>query len=392
MKKTNPFLLTCLFLVGMWGCSKKDNPDPTTTPANKEVNYVFANVSGVNPSVTTYVQGVSDLNFTSLSNANGAEQAAFASMFQYKQAVYLISSGAPATMTKYTFDNQGKTVLAGKLIVPGANTFSSIEFLNDSVAFASVGGGLARVVVFNPTLLQITGEVNLSTLVKPGAASIFYLGMKARGGKLFMGVHYFNSSFAPLYDSAFVAVIDVATKRVDKLIADGRTCAIFQAGSSVNGFELDANGDVYIQALGSANVPSGVLRIKSGETTFDPAYFFDLKATTGKDCRNLWHFGNGLTFTTRINNAADPFESGGTNYEFYKIDLAAKTTSGKVGTLPLIYGSSTSIIRKFNDQELLMVVSSASENAVYSYKISDGSVTKKFTLAGTRCTGFVKIK
>ena len=390
MKIFNPgFLLIALLLI--IGSCKKDSSNPDTS-SKKDIQYVFANVAGVNPSQTTYVMGTTDLNFTNLSNINGAELAGFASMWQYKQSVYLTAFGAPASMTKYTFDDEGNVVNAGKLIVPGANSFSTIEFISDSVAYASVGGGLARVVKFNPTLLQITGEVNLSTILKTGAASTYYLGMKARSGKLFMGVHYFNSSFSPLYDSAYVAVIDMTTNKVDKLISDGRTCAIFQSGSSVNGFELDANGDIYIEALGSTKVPSGILRIKNGETNFDASYFFDLKAATGNDCRNLWHFGSGLTFTTRISDATDPYESKGPNFEYYKIDLAAKTATPLLASLPKIFGSSTSIMRKLDNNEILFVVAGSSENAIYSYKIADGAITKKFTLSGSRCTGFAKIK
>lgn len=388
MKIFNSAIFTILLLLALGSCKK--NSSTPNTPPKTQIHYVFANVAGVNPSQTTYVMGTTDLNFTNLTNANGAEQPGFASMWQYKQSAFLTTFGAPASMTKYTFDDKGKVVPSGKLIVPGANTFSSIEFINDSVAYASLGGGLARVVQFNPTLLQITGEVNLTSVLKPSAASTFYLGMKARAGKLFMGVHYFNSAFSPLYDSAYVAVIDMTTNKVDKLISDGRTCAIFQAGSSVNGFELDANGDIYIEALGSANIPSGILRIKNGETNFDPSYFFDLKAATGKDCRNLWNFGSGLTFTTRISDPTDPYEFKGPNFEYYKIDLAAKTAS-PLGTVPKIFGSSTSIMRKFDGNEILLVAAGASENAVYSYKIADGTITKKFTLSGSRCTGFSKI-
>ncbi|HEX6427356.1 MAG TPA: hypothetical protein VF008_06700 [Niastella sp.] len=389
MKVVNPVIYLIALLLIVASCNK--NSSTPDTPSKKEIQYVFANVAGVNPSQTTYVMGTTDLNFTNLTSANGAELAGFASMWQYKQSVYLTAFGAPASITKYTFDDEGKVVIAGKLIVPGANSFSTIEFINDSVAYASVGGGLARVIQFNPALLQITGEVNLSTLLKTGAASTYYLGMKARSGKLFMGVHYFNSSFSPLYDSAYVAVIDMATNKVDKLISDGRTCAIFQSGSSVNGFELDANGDIYIEALGSANVPSGILRIKSGETNFDPTYFFDLKAVTGKDCRNLWHFGSGLTFTTCISDVTDPYESKGPNFEYYKIDLAAKTAT-PLTSLPKIFGSSTSIMRKVDANEILFVVAGSSENAIYSYTITGGTITKKFTLSGSRCTGFAKIK
>ncbi len=388
MKKWNLSFLFVAALAVLWSCKKDDSP---TSPEAVEINYAFANVAGASPNATTYVTGTKDLNFTNLTTGNGAEQANFASMWRYKQDVYLTASGAPATMTRYSFDNTGKPVVAGKLVVPGANTFSSVEFINDSVAFASVGGGLARVVRFHPTEFRITGEVNLTPILKTGATSTFYLGMKSRSGKLFMGVHYFNGP-NPLYDSAYVAVIDIAQSKVDKLIADGRTCAIFQSGSSVNAFALDATGDIYILGLGSAKVPSGIVRIKNGETNFDPSYFFDLKAAAGKDCRNLWHFGNGLTFTTRVVEPSDPFELNGPNYEFYKIDLANKTSLGKLSTLPKVFGSSAATMRKFDDNEILFVVAGANENAMYSFKISDGSVSRKFTMAGNRCTGFYKLK
>ncbi len=371
-------------------CSKKDNPDPS--PGNAAVKYAISNVGGAYPSQTTYVQGLANLDITSLDNKNAAELASFSSQWTYNEAVYLTAFGAPATINKYTFDASGRAVAAGKLIVPGANTFSSIEFVSNTEAYASVGGGLAKVIKFDPSSLQITGEIDLSSVVKPDALSIYYLGMKARDGKLFMGVSYFDADFNP-YDTAYVVVIDLSQGKVEKLIKDERTANIFLAGSSVSGFALAANGDLYIQGQGTANAPSGVLRIKKGETNFDTAYFFDLKAATGKDCSGLYLFDNGLAFTAQIQDPADAYEMNGPNYRYYKIDLGNKTSSGDISAaLPNIFGSSTSIMRKLDDASVLFVVSSSSENALYSYNISDGKVARKITMSSGTCTGFDKLK
>lgn len=369
-------------------CSKnKSNPPQPTT----ETNYAISTVGGAYPSQTTYVQGLKDLNLASLDNKNAAELASFSSQWTYNGAVYLTSFGSPATINKYTFDGNGKAVFAGKLIAPGANTFSSIEFVSPTEAYASVGGGLARVIKFNPTALQITGEINLASILKSNASSTYYLGMKVRDGKLFMGVNYFDSNFNP-FDAAYVAVIDLAQGKVEKLISDTRTGNVFLSGSSVSGFALDANGDLYIQAQGTSKAPSGILRIKKGETDFDTSYFFDLKSATGKDCSSLYIF-NGLAFTTQLQDPTDAYESKGPNFRYYKIDLANKKSLGDVSqSLPNIFGASSSIMRKFDDSNILFVVSSSKENAIYSYNIANGAVAKKITLSNGTCTGFDKIK
>ncbi len=389
MKKAGVFVLAFGAIILFTKCSKKGEDTPTPD-VPKEVNYAFAVVGGVAPSLTTYIAGTADLNFTHLSNNNATEQPNFASMWHYKKAVYLTASGAPASMVKYEFDDKGIAVQKQKLIVPGANTFSSIEFISDDVAYASVGGGLARVVKFNPVTMQITGEVNLTGILKPAAASTFYLGMKARGGKLFLGVYYGGN--ADLLSKAYMAVIDLNTDAVEKLIEDDRTAGVFQNGSSANGIEVDEAGDMYVMGIGSPSRPSGILRIKKDATDFDPDYFMNLDAVTGKSCRNFRLFGNGMAFVNRVVDESDPYELNGANYEYYQIDLTAKASKGKVGSLPVIWGSSTGIIRKYTDGELLFSVSSASENAIYTYAIANGSLTKKFTLDGSRTTGFTMLK
>jgi len=388
MKKAGVFVFALCSLVLFTKCDKND--DDPKGEETKEINYAFATIGGVSPSLTTYLQGTADLNFTHLSNTNAAEQASSASMWNYKKYVYLTAFGAPASMVQYEFDSKGVAVQKQKLIVPGANTFSSIEFISDEVAYASVGGGLARVVKFNPTTMQITGEVNLSGILKSAATSTFYLGMKTFGGKLFLGVYYGGS--LDLLTKAYMAVINLETDTVEKLIEDDRTAAIFQGGSSANGIEIDENGDMYVMGIGSPSKPSGILRIKKGTTDFDPTYFMNLDEATGNSCRNFRLFENGLAFTHRVIDVADLYELNSANYEIYQIDIKNKTSKGKVGSLPVIWGSSTGIIRKYSEGELLMCVSGVNENAVYSYNIASGGLTKKFTLDGSRTTGFAQLK
>jgi len=378
-------LATTTLLLG--ACDKNKNKSEQPKAA---ANYALSTVGGAFPNQTTYIQGLTDLNAATLGTDNAQEQASFASMWHYKQAVYMSKFAAPATLTKYTFDPiTGRPVEAGRLVVPGANTFSDVQFISETEAYASVGGGLARLVKFNPTTFVTTGEVNLARLQKVGARNVYYLGSMVRDTKLFWGVYYENSSFGALTDSAHVAVIDLPTGKLEKLISDPRTGTVFSSGA-IECFSKDANGDIYVQGDGTANVPSGILRIKAGQTSFDPTYFFDLKAATGKNCKGLYQFGNGLAFTARIEDPTDAYEFNGPNYKYYKLDLNAKTSGGELPGLPQIYGSRSSLIRKFDDQNLLLSVNTRTQNSIYQYKLSDGAISKKMDVPGL-LTGLAKL-
>ena len=218
---------------------------------------------------------------------------------------------------------------------------------------------------------------------------MYYLGMKARDGKLFMGVFYEGAGFVEKYnDTAYVAVIDLAAAKLEKLIKDYRTGSVFDA---YNSFAIDKNGDIYVAALGYTNRPSGILRIKKGQTDFDASWFFDLDAATGYKCRGVSVFDNGLAFTLALVKPDDGYEINGPSHNFYRIDITQKKSAGKLAGLPDVYGSGGAVMRRYNDDQLLFVVSGKSENSIYSYLPANGNVNKKVTLTGGRCSGFDKL-
>ncbi|MFD0964045.1 DUF4374 domain-containing protein [Pseudofulvibacter geojedonensis] len=376
-----------LFLsMAVISCSNNDD-DGTSQQPIQEVNYAFATVGGAWPSQTTYLQGTVNLDMTSINNNNATELANWGQLWTYNKDLFVTRFGAPATLFKYSFDSNGIAKEAGQIVIPGANTFSTIEFVSETEAYGTVAGGLARVIKFNPSTASVTGEIDLSSIEIDGVESYWYLGMKARDGKLFMGVEYQNN-WTSTYDKAFVAVIDLETSTVEKVIEDNRTGNIFAAGGAVNGFNLDANGDLYVMGFGTANTPSGILRIKNGETEFDPSYFMNLDEKTGKACQGLWHFPGKGTFTLRMDDESDAYEFNGPNYKYYKIDLESQTAID-IGA-PKTFGSKTSIIRDFNDGKLHFVIATASENAIYTYDIASGQISKEIDADG-QITGFQKL-
>jgi hypothetical protein len=376
-----------LVVIMVTSCKK----DKETQGVNKDADqYAMAMVAGTGSAQTTYIQGLANFDTMSLGNGNASELAGSGRMLSFNGAAYICVFNSPATMTKYTFDKTGKAIKAGEMIVPGAKTYSTVEFISPTEAYASVAGGLAKVIRFNPTTMERTGEIDLTPILRSEAPVMYYLGMKARDGKLFLGVFYEGAGFVEKYnDTAYVAVIDLATAKLEKLIKDYRTGSVFLA---YNSFALDKNGDIYVAGLGYTNTPSGVLRIKKGQTDFDASYFFDLDAAVGHKCRGISLFEDGLAFTLALINPADDYEISGPSYSFYKINVLQKTSAGKPGSLPDVYGSGGATMRQFDNANILFSLSNKTENSLYNYHIQDGSVTKKVTLTGGKCTGFDKLK
>ncbi|MDR2282487.1 MAG: DUF4374 domain-containing protein [Sphingobacterium sp.] len=102
--------------------------------------------------------------------------------------------------------------------------------------------------------------------------------MTVRGDKLFVG-HKYRSHITKLdiIDTAYVYVCDYPSLANGKIIKDPR--GGFTAGHwEINKTTfLDDNNDLYVMTRRTNSSNYGLLRIKNGETSFDPNYFFDLK-------------------------------------------------------------------------------------------------------------------
>ncbi len=99
-----------------------------------------------------------------------------------------------------------------------------------------------------------------------------------RGDKLFVGHKYrSNETRKDIIDTAYMYVCDYPSLANGKIIKDAR------GGFAAGHWEVqtltftDDNKDLYVVTKKTDAATYGLLRIKSGQTTFDPDYFFDLK-------------------------------------------------------------------------------------------------------------------
>jgi len=396
MKTNYIFATAAIVLISFQAC-KKDKPGGGGIVEPLDTRYAIS-VTGTTTPQTSYLFGTKEFPTGTLGTSTALESASSAIVFQYGKHIYQNNFGAPAELRKFSFDASGKPTEVSKFAVPGLRTMGSVSFTSETEAYATVASfGIApKLVKFNPTTMEIISTLNLDGLIKTGATQMYYVGLVQRDNNIFMGVTYQGATLTASDDKVYIAVIDKTTQTLTKLITDDRASQMWNGGSessfTAKNLVKDSNGDIYVMGYANATKPSGILKIKNGETAFDPSYFFNLNVATGKPCYGILYFGNGQTFTIRYEDeTAYPFDKPTVfSCQFHKIDLANKTTSGNISASIPGFKGVRGFAVKFDDKKIYFNVVGQSANSIFSYQISNGAVVKEFDLPGIG-NGFAKL-
>lgn len=229
-------------------------------------------------------------------------------------------------------------------------------------------------------------------------------GMVLRDGKLYVSYHKWSadgSFITPDTDRAYVAVFKYPDFELEKIIYDDRTSPIGVNGHST-GIEATENGDIYsfsTSALSagftSATKPSGILRIKNGETEFDQDYFFNVEeATNGGKIFWMDYLGNGKAIARII---VDDTNGAGEWGAFFKndvfklvvIDLESKTITDVSG-VP-VHGHRYTSPMFVEDGKAYISSSTDTETHVYIVDPETATATKGAKILGLGLKGIFKI-
>lgn len=320
---------------------------------------------------TGFVNAVSS-TATSINNSNGLEVDPSKGVFSHNGYVYITGSLSDSTFKKYSVGSDNSLKLEAELntLEEGGNSIPTTPtFVNNEKAYLPLAG-TGEVLDINLVDFTINERIDLTPYAmdenlvlkkdggtdsnpEPSAAVI-------RDGKLYVGLGQVNTlghnqGAFMCRGKASVAIIDIATNEIEKHIDDNRTCT---SGSISPGatLTLDDNGDIYVNNTASfgyhpdPSIRPGYLRIKSGETEFDPDYFFnvgdydltgDFPTMDPSMARASYVYyeqysGGDLYITMFILGLTtlDPNDFiGNKNYQPYKIDLVNKTMT-KLDMLP----------------------------------------------------------
>jgi hypothetical protein len=286
-------------------------------------------------------------------------------------------------MVKYGLNESGQLQQEGQLAL--INGHNRIAFVNENEAWFT-SSGLLKIQQFNPSSMTLGASIDIAPLVTsslPDAMTKNYKSCRDifyRDGKLFVTLDFGLNDFTPAYDSAFVAVVDIASSTVETIRIKPNARMAGDVYPYTTSIVTDAANNLYILCIGSygniTNDPSKVLRIPNGSTDFD-SYELNITAQAGGSCRGFTKGADGIVYTAVLNPALVTTTYGFFTtpcYKFHKVNFSAQTVTD-IG-LPITTGFKGHAGITLNDTTYLPIFNTT-EIAVYGYVANSNSSFKK---------------
>lgn len=384
MKRIFKLLLAVLLLAS---CSKSES-DTNEPGSESENTYILITTpSFVSP--VSYIQTIDDLDVPEIDNS-GATEYLTAGFYQHKN-MFFSCNYTDNFVVRFLIDENNKLVEDVKIDLGG--TTGKIWFKNDNTAYTYETTGF-QVKIFDPAQMVIKETIDLSMLKRADVPFMELYDVVERDGKLFIPLLLSTVPHSAALDSIHVAIIDLPSSSLEKVI---KTDISQSVGAGIHTrvcMGLDENKDLYLMAhlssgLGGSSKPSGLLRIKSGSTEFDPEYFWNMTEATGQHIAESFHYiGNGKAFITvgekgliNPNNLMSPILD--PVYKWWIADLNTKTVK-ELG-LPATKGFNTSWVYEYGN-DYLIPIGNNNEQAIYKYNLENEMVTGKIITNGLPIT------
>lgn len=328
--------------------------------------------------------------------------------FGYNGAVYnsANSAGDPG-IQKFSLSDAGTFVNAGFLPTQAqysnGNSFGIVSetkgyYSNDNLSQTAMQ-------IFNPETMQRTGEIDCSTeinSIKDELTGVVATRLGSfvveRGGKVFTAVYFLDVDGNQVVDKSYVAVIDVATDSLDKIIVWDDFVLLGYGVINANYVSVDENDDLYLSGcFAKLTEADGInfrtVRIKNGSTDFDATW--DLNSQSDLNGVNFGIGGlatNGKLYV-RMMSTNIPGDFTGIrdlDYYAYEIDIATKAAT-KITDIPAGYWKSV-IGPTLVDGKIYFLVENDDEGKAYFYTYDPASKTstKEITVIGGQPTQLIK--
>lgn len=267
-------LLSAVILLN--ACSKDDKID-TSNATGFDKLLLVNNITSTNP-VIGYVSTLKDLSVTNQTNAKGRQTASYPFVTLNGNDVFVIPNKGGDILKKFTRQNDGTLSESGTITLPASSQSISVVIESASKGYCSLQN-LGKILVFNPSTMTIINYIDLSSYAIGGDGSPDPTIMALQNGKLYVACVQTSNGYTSDFP-AQVLIIDLANANAITSTTDSRTT---WAGSidEQNSMFFAENGDLYLFCVASygfngATQKCGFLRIKSGQTAFDPSYFFNV--------------------------------------------------------------------------------------------------------------------
>ncbi|MEM6955921.1 MAG: hypothetical protein AAF645_09530 [Myxococcota bacterium] len=341
-----------LFVLALGGCESGDSStDAATDGSESAALYSVGTIVTQPTGRTLFVQTVPSLE-GSLNLDSAIEAPGNSRHWAYEGSVY-VGLGQEPTLIRYVPDEEGRLQEVDRLSFSrfGVGRMPpALTFLSPTKAYLLLYEELT-LAVFDPTAMEITGEVDLSSLGEEGFTSELWFPTLSEG-RLYVPVRPVNYATFDIVPSVRVAIFD--TERNTLLgVADDRRCVAASRPA------VGPDGDVYVigegrnyitQVLAEARdaeaPPTCLLRIRAGETRFDPDYFVDVASFTEGlgAATGMWQVPGepGVAYAKMVDLSALPEDAsltalnlfGFSIFRFWRIELGDEVRAVEVGDQP----------------------------------------------------------
>jgi hypothetical protein len=403
VKRAGKFVLPSLSLIATMFVSSCSTDDSSTDPVEVfEDPFVMSlAIQGSEGNFTYYTVPFEDVMSGSLSaEGQGIEQPGYFDFKQIDNTIYSIGGLDDVNVVGISKNNNGELTQIGD--VSFTNSLSDIVKADDNTLVAVTLSGNSDQVVFhtlNENTVTVTNTVSrpISDLTANDVPA--YSGMRIVGDKLFLSYYISNpNTWATDYtDEAMVAVYSYPGFEFQEVITDDRVGPI--GGFNIkSGLVEDENGNIF--AISHSNPAngysqftneSGILKINSGETSFDPDYFFDVEEIAGGTATHVKYLGNGKAFA-EINMAARSEQGTWSDSPLQSaiIDFNNKTVDFITG-IPEHSGAGRRLAALHDGDYIYMTIPEGDNISVYRIDTTNFTATKGANVEANFVAGFFKL-
>jgi hypothetical protein len=353
--------------------------------------YVVATAVSSSESANTYVKVLPSIEHAQLELDDAHEFAGWSDMAVLGRWVF-VSSGEEPVITRFAVNDDGSLEEDGELSF--SNFTDDANFYSQRVISAEKAylTGEDKYVVWNPTTLEITGEIPLPVFEPVDAIMPSFAGdrgMVVRGDRLFHAVNWLDTENYRMAPTSRIVVVDLERDEViDTLEVD---CPDLDVG------DLDEKGNIYFTSwvyAPAATVLSGdsnacLVRIRAGSESIDPDWTISFQDITGgHEAATVAYLGRGKLLTSVFyedNQEFDPNRDEmfdwifGNNWKMHTIDIETKTLGDVDG---IGWNGGGYYPTRFDDLTRVLVPSdSYTTTAMYAIS-DDGSVTPELEMSG----------
>jgi hypothetical protein len=267
-------------LAGVVSCSDSGPTGPGAAQGDLLLVTSIPDQTGVNGS--SFIQ-TAGLDRDQIGNADAHEQTFYPYASIHGNTVIVTQHSYGDQAIRYQRGADGRLVETGRLSLPPGGFGAGVAFASATKAYVAMTFA-GRILIINPQTMTQTGEIDLTTLgiarnpANPNDRNPEPAALIVHNGKLHVGLQQLVTAYSSA-DGTDIAIIDVATDQFEQVVHDPRSAGPGRYGDNATMF-VDELGDLYVYCVASFGfVPgqkAGLLRIRSGETGFDPDYFINL--------------------------------------------------------------------------------------------------------------------